>query len=87
MGFKIKNYKKPKNNLNPYQWNKIINNKDTILIDARNLLNLILAVLKIIKPKCRKFRQFLSISKNSKKMTVLQCFAQEALDVKKLIFI
>ena len=46
MGFKIKNYKKPKNNLNPHQWNKIINKKDTILIDARKPLNSMLVVLK-----------------------------------------
>ena len=35
MGFKVRNYKFPKNNLNPREWNKIIKKNDTVLIDAR----------------------------------------------------
>ena len=35
MGFKVRNYNFPKNNLNPREWNKIIKKKDTVLIDAR----------------------------------------------------
>ena len=40
MGFKVRNYNFPKNNLNPREWNKIIKKKDTVLIDARKSFEL-----------------------------------------------
>ena len=59
MGFKIKNYKSPKNNLNPKEWNKIIKRKDTILIDTRKPFEHNVGSFKqSINPNVENFRQF-----------------------------
>ena len=59
MGFNIKNYKSPKNNLNPKEWNKIIKRKDTILIDTRKPFEHNVGSFKqSINPNIENFRQF-----------------------------
>lgn len=59
MGFNIKNYKSPKNNLTPKEWNKIIKRKDTILIDTRKPFEHNVGSFKqSINPNVENFRQF-----------------------------
>ena len=59
MGFKVRNYNYPSNNLNPRQWNKIIKKKDTILIDARKSFEYDVGTFKkSLNPNIENFRQF-----------------------------
>ena len=59
MGFKVRNYNYPSNNLNPRQWNKIIKKKDTVLIDARKSFEYDVGTFKkSLNPNVENFRQF-----------------------------
>ena len=59
MGFKVRNYNYPSNNLNPRQWNKIIKKKDTVLIDARKSFEYDVGTFKkSLNPNIENFRQF-----------------------------
>ena len=59
MGFKVRNYNFPKNNLNPREWNKIIKKKDTVLIDARKSFEYDVGTFKkSLNPNIENFRQF-----------------------------
>ena len=59
MGFKVRNYKYPKNNLNPREWNKIIKKNDTVLIDARKSFEYDVGTFKkSLNPNVENFRQF-----------------------------
>ena len=59
MGFKVRNYNYPSNNLNPRQWNKIIKKNDTVLIDARKSFEYDLGTFKkSLNPNLENFRQF-----------------------------
>jgi len=59
MGFKVRNYNYPKNNLNPREWNKIIKKKDTVLIDARKSFEYDVGTFKkSLNPNIENFRQF-----------------------------
>ena len=59
MGFKVRNYNFPKNNLNPMEWNKIIKKKDTVLIDARKSFEYDVGTFKkSLNPNIENFREF-----------------------------
>ena len=59
MGFKVRNYNYPSNNLNPREWNKIIKKKDTVLIDARKSFEYDVGTFKkSLNPNIENFRQF-----------------------------
>ena len=59
MGFKVRNYNFPKNNLNPREWNKIIKKKDTVLIDARKSFEYDVGTFKkSLNPNIENFREF-----------------------------
>ena len=59
MGFKVKNYYYPKNNLTPKEWNKVIKKKNTVLIDARKSFEYDVGSFnKSINPNLEKFREF-----------------------------
>ncbi len=76
MGFNIKNYKSPKNNLNPKEWNKLIKRKDTILIDTRKPFEHNVGSFKqSINPNVENFRQFPEYLKkfNKKENIALFC--------------
>ena len=45
MGFKVKNYYYPKNNLSPKEWNRVIKKKILFLLMQENLLSMMLVVL------------------------------------------
>ena len=74
MGFKVKNYKYPKNNLNPIEWNKIIKKKDTVLIDARKSFEYDVGTFKkSLNPNIENFREFpkyLNQFKNNEKIAM-----------------
>ncbi len=68
MGFKVKNYKYPKNNLNPKEWNRIIKKKDTVLIDARKSFEHDVGTFKrSLNPNVENFRDFPKYLKKFKK--------------------
>ena len=75
MGFKVRNYNYPSNNLNPRQWNKIIKKKDTILIDARKSFEYDVGTFKnAINPKIQNFRDFPKYLKKINKIKPVAMF-------------
>ncbi len=71
MGLKILK-RKNKNHLDPSKWNKLINNKKTLLIDARKPFEYNVGTFKgSINPEINNFRQFPSyLKKLDKKQTI-----------------
>ena len=75
MGFKVKNYNKPKNNLNPSEWNRIIKNKKTVLIDARKSFEYdVGSFKKALNPNIENFREFPKYLKQFKKSENIAMF-------------
>ncbi len=68
MGFNVKNYKSPKNNLDPKKWNKVIKKKNTVLIDARKPFeHKVGCFKKSLNPNIENFRDFPTYLKKFKK--------------------
>ena len=75
IGFKVKNYKKPKNNLNPSEWNRIIKKKNTVLIDARKSFEYdVGSFKKSLNPNIENFREFPKYLKQFKKSENIAMF-------------
>ena len=67
MGFKIKK-RNLKNHVDPLKWNKLINNKETFLIDARKPFEYDVGTFNgAINPKVNNFREFPQYLKNLNK--------------------
>ena len=75
IGFKVKNYNKPKNNLNPSEWNRIIKKKNTVLIDARKSFEYdVGSFKKSLNPNIENFREFPKYLKQFKKSENIAMF-------------
>ncbi len=65
MGFKISSYKSTKNKLNPIDWNKLLKNKNTYILDARKPFEYNVGTFrKSINPNIENFRNFSKYLKN-----------------------
>ena len=75
MGFKVKNYYYPKNNLSPKEWNRVIKKKNTVLIDARKSFEYDVGSFnKSINPNLEKFREFPNFLRKFKKSENIAMF-------------
>ena len=76
--------KKLNNYVSSKSWNKLISNKETLVIDARKPFEFDVGLLNAINPKIQNFRDFPKYLKKNKNETCCNVFALEELDVKKL---
>ena len=73
-----------KTHLDPKEWNKLIKNKDTHIIDTRKPFEFDVGTFKkSVNPNVSNFRDFPKYLNKLKKENLLQCFVLVELDVKK----
>ena len=90
---KINPNKKIGKYIDPLDWNSVLSDPDTIIIDTRNEYEVSIGSFKgSINPKTKSFREFpiwaeknLKLKNNNYKDKKLQCFVRGELDVKKLL--
>ena len=77
-----------KTHLEPKEWNKLIKNKDTHIIDTRKPFEYKVGTFKrSVNPNVNNFRDFPKYLNNLKKINQLQCFVLVEYVVKKLQYI
>ena len=86
MGFTLSLKSKKIDHVDPKKWNKLINNKETLVLDSRKPFEYKVGTFKrSVNPNVNNFREFPKYLDKLDKKKKLLCFAQVELDVKRLL--
>ena len=88
MGFALTPKNNKINHIDPKKWNKLIKDKETLVLDSRKSFEYKVGTFKkSVNPNVDNFREFPKYLNKLKKKKILLCFVLEVLDVRRLQFI